>query len=137
MRAQETAASARLLDYSDSCIEKYGQDDGSVTEIDGSRAEEQYGAVVDMSGTVKANSIYLFQFKSMSVGETINITTKCSDSSATYMIGIKNQSTGELVYVSGTGTMQHEFAIPKDGRYAAFVENNNDFSIDIVGSAIY
>ena len=108
-----------------------------MVEIDGSQDIAPYSSTVDLEKTINANTRYLYQYRSMSVGETIDITAKCDDCAITYKIGIKNQKTGEMVSVSGNGTLRHEFKISESGTYTAFVENNNNFPIKISGAAVY
>lgn len=137
MRAEEVETIEEPQNHWDPTIEEYGDDDGSVVEIDGSQDIVPYSSTVDLDMTINANTRYLYQYRNMSVGETIDITAKCDDSAITYKIGIKNQKTGEMVTVSGSGTLMHEFKISESGTYTAFVENNNNFPIKISGSAVY
>lgn len=137
MRAEEVETIEEPQNHWDPTIEEHGYDDGSVVEIDGSQDIAPYSSTVDLEKTINANTRYLYQYRSMSVGETIDITAKCDDCAITYKIGIKNQKTGEMVSVSGNGTLRHEFKISESGTYTAFVENNNNFPIKISGAAVY
>lgn len=137
MRAEEVITIAEPQDFSDPSVEEHRYDDGSVLEIDGSQEMEPYSATVDLTQTINANTRYLYRYRSMAAGETIIITAKCDDSAVAYRIGIKNKETGDIVSVSGSGTLVHEFKIPESGTYTAFVENNNNFLIKVSGSAVY
>ena len=137
LRAEEVETIAEPQDFSDTSIEEHGYDDGSVTEIDGSQETESHSSVVDWEKTISANTRYLYQYRNMSSGETIDITVKCDDRAITYKIGIKNQKTGEMVSVSGSGTLIHAFKISESGTYTAFFENNNNFPINILSAAVY
>lgn len=52
-------------------------------------------------------------------------------------IGIKNKETGNMISMTGTGRLNHEFKISESGTYTAFVENNNNFPIKVTGFAMY
>lgn len=137
MRAEEVITIAEPQDFSDPSIEEHRYDDGSVLEIDGSQEMESYSATVDLTQTINANTRYLYQYRSMAAGDIITIVASCDDSSIKYRIGIKNKETGDIVSVSGSGTLVHEFKIPESGTYTAFVENNNNFLIKVSGSTVY
>lgn len=137
MRAEEVITIAEPQDFSDPSVEEHRHDDGSVAEIDASQETEPYSATVDLTQTINANTRYLYQYRSMAAGESINILANCDDSAVTYRIGIKNKETGDIVSVSGSGTLMYEFKISESGTYTAFVENNNNFSIKVSGSAAY
>nr|MDE7479138.1 M56 family metallopeptidase [Lachnospiraceae bacterium] len=136
MRAEEVVTIEVPQDFSDPSIEVHGYDDGRVVEVDGSQEIEPRSATVDLEKEISAYTRYIYQYRSMSKGDSILISTKC-DSSITYSIGIKNKQTGEMTSISGTGTLQHEFKITKDGTYSAYVENSNSFPISVTGSAVY
>lgn len=137
MRAEEVITIAEPQDHSDPSVEEHRSDDGSVLEIDGSQKMEPYSATVDLTQTINANTRYLYQYRSMAAGDIITIVASCDDSSVKYRIGIKNKEAGDIVSVSGSGTLVHEFKIPESGTYTAFVENNNNFSIKVSGLAVY
>ena len=50
---------------------------------------------------------------------------------------IKNKETGDMTSMTGTGRLIHEFKISESGTYSAFVENKNNFSIKVTGTAMY
>lgn len=137
MRAEEVETIEEPQDFSDPSIEEHGYADGSVVEIDGSEEIVPYSVTVDLKKTISANTRYLYQYRSMSAGESISITAKCSDNAVTYRIGIKNKETGDLTSISGSGTLIHEFKLSKDGTYTAFVENCSSISMNVSGSAVY
>ena len=66
-----------------------GYDDGSVVETNGSQEIEIYSSTDDLSKTIEANTRHIYQYRSMSVGDSVSISTKCDDSSVTYKIGVK------------------------------------------------
>lgn len=137
MRAEEVVTIAEPQDYSDPSIEEHRHDDGSVVEIDGSQEIEPYSENVDLTRTINANTRYLYQYRSMAEGESMYILATCEDSAVTYSIGIKNKETGDIVSVSGSGTLQYHFKVSESGAYTVFVENNNNFPIKMSGSAVY
>lgn len=134
MRAEEVAVEIKPLDFS---VVQYGYDDGSVIEINRGLEYEPYSSKVELDMTINANTRYIYQYRSMSAGNSISISTVCDDTSATYKIGIKNKETGKMEWISGTGKLVFEFDIVESGSYAAFVENSNSFSIEIEGTAYY
>lgn len=137
MRAEEVVTIDEPQDHSDPSIEEHRHDDGSVAEIDGSQEIMPYSSTVDLGKTINANTRYLYQYREKSAGETVDILAVCDDSSITYRIGIKHKETGDIVSISGSGTLVHTFKISESGTYTAFVENNNDFSIKVSGAAVY
>lgn len=137
IREEEVVTIAEPQDFSDASIEEHRYYDGDVVEMDGSHETDLHSSTVDLTQTIKANTRYLYQYKSKSKGESISILADCDDSSVTYRIGIKNKETGDMVSVSGSGTLCHEFKISESGTYTAFVENNNNFQIKVSGLAVY
>lgn len=137
IRAEEVDTIAEPQDFSDPSVEEHRFDDGSVEEIDGSQEGVPYSSTVNLEKTIDANTRYLYQYQSMSAGNSISILASCDDDSVTYRIGIKNKETGDMTSMSGTGILIHEFKISESGTYTAFVENNNNFSIKVTGSAVY
>lgn len=137
MRAEEISVEVEPQDFSNASVVECGYDDGSVIEINGSLEEVPYSSKVELDMTINANTRYIYEYRSMSVGDSIAISTFCDDSSATYKIGIKNKETGKMYWKSGTGKLVNEFEISESGIYAAFVENNNKYSIKVEGSAFY
>lgn len=137
MRTEEVLSETADGDHSDSSVEHHGYADASVIEIYEDNGIMPYSSVTDISTTIKANTRHIWQYRSMEKGDSISIAAKCNDSGATYWIGIKNQDTSEVTYVSGTGKLSHDFTIDKDGKYAVFVENRSDETITVTGSATY
>lgn len=137
IRAEEVDTIAEPQDFSDPSVEEHRLDDGSVEEIDGSQEGVPYSSTVNLEKTIDANTRYLYQYQSMSTGDSISILASCDDDSVTYRIGIKNKETGEMDSMTGTGRLIHEFKISESGTYSAFVENNNNFPIKVTGSAVY
>lgn len=137
IRAEEVDTIAEPQDFSDPSVEEYRFDDGSVQEIDGSQEVLPYSSTVNLEKIINANTRYLYQYQSMSAGDVISILAQCDDDSVTYRIGIKNKETGDMTSMTGTGRLNHEFKISESGTYSAFVENNNNFSIKVTGTAMY
>ncbi len=137
MRVEEVVTIEGPQDHSDLSIEEHGRDDGSVVEIDGSWAADSRSVTIDLKNTINANTRYLYQYREKLEGDIITIVAECDDSTVTYKIGIKHRETGDIVLVSGSGTLNHTFKISESGTYTAFVENNNDFSIKVSGAAVY
>ena len=113
------------------------QEDWIRVEIDGSQEGVPYFSTVNLEKIIDANTRYLYQYQSMSAGDSISILASCDDDSVTYRIGIKNKETGDMTSMTGTGRLIHEFKISESGTYSAFVENNNNFSIKVTGTAMY
>ncbi len=134
MRAEEISVEIQPLDDS---VVQYGYDDGSVIEINRGLEYVPYSSKVELDMTINANTRCVYQYRSMSAGNSISISTVCDDTSATYKIGIKNKETGKMEWISGTGKLVYDFDIVESGSYVAFVENNNNFSIKIEGTAMY
>lgn len=137
IRAEEVDTIAEPQDFSDPSVEEHRFDDGSVEEIDGSQEGVPYSSTVNLEKIIDANTRYLYQYQSMSAGNSISILASCDDDSVTYRIGIKNKETGDMTSMTGTGILIHEFKISESGTYTAFVENNNNFSIKVTGAAVY
>ncbi len=134
MRAEEISVEIQPLD---DFVVQYGYDDGSVIEINRGLEYVPYSSKVELDMTINANTRCVYQYRSMSAGNSISISTVCDDTSATYKIGIKNKETGKMEWISGTGKLVYDFDIVESGSYAAFVENNNNFPIKIEGTAMY
>lgn len=92
--------------------------------------------MVVINNDMSANTRYLFGTKKMVSGNSIVISTTC-ETGNTYRIGIKNQTTGKLTYVEGSGTLTHEFKITEEGNYSAYVENKSGESIHVNGYIDY
>lgn len=137
IRAEEVDTIAEPQDFSDPSVEEHRFDDGSVEEIDGSQEVLPYSSTVNLEKIINANTRYLYQYQSMSARDVISILAQCDDDSVTYRIGIKNKETGDMTSMTGTGRLNHEFKISESGTYSAFVENNNNFSIKVTGTAMY
>ena len=137
IRAEEVDTIAEPQDFSDPSVEEHRFDDGSVEEIDGSQEVLPYSSTVNLEKIINANTRYLYQYQSMSAGDVISILAQCDDDSVTYRIGIKNKETGDMTSMTGIGRLNHEFKISESGTYSAFVENNNNFSIKVTGTAMY
>lgn len=137
IRAEEIETIAEPQDFSDPSVEEHRLDDGSVEEIDGSQEGVPYSSTVILDNIINANTRYLYQYQSMSAGDVISILAECDDGSITYRIGIKNKETGNMISMTGTGRLNHEFKISESGTYTAFVENNNNFPIKVTGFAMY
>ena len=137
IRAEEVDTIAEPQDFSDPSVEEHRFDDGSVEEIDGSQEVLPYSSTVNLDKIINANTRYLYQYQSMSAGDVISILPECDDDSVTYRIGIKNKETGDMTSMTGTGRLIHEFKISESGTYSAFVENKNNFSIKVTGTAMY
>ncbi len=137
MRAEEVETIAEPQNHWDPTIEEHGYDDGSVVEIDGSQDIAPYSSTVDLDKTINANTRFIYQYKDKSAGDIITIVTSCADSSVTYRIGIKNKGTGALTSISVTGRSNNDIKISESGSYSVFVENNNNFPIEIEGTAMY
>lgn len=137
IRAEEVDTIAEPQDFSDPSVEEHRFDDGSVEEIDGSQEVLPYSSTVNLEKIIDANTRYLYQYQRMSAGDSISILASCDDDSVTYRIGIKNKETGDMTSMTGTGILNHEFKISESGTYSAFVENKNNFSIKVTGTAMY
>jgi len=137
LRAEEVETIEEPQSHWDPTIEEHGYDDGSVVEIDGSQDIAPYSSTVDLDKTINANTRFIYQYKDKSAGDIITIVTSCADSSVTYRIGIKNKGTGALTSISVTGRSNNDIKISESGSYSVFVENNNNFPIEIEGTAMY
>ncbi|MDE6365757.1 MAG: M56 family metallopeptidase [Lachnospiraceae bacterium] len=137
IRAEEVDTIEEPQDFSDPLVEEHRFDDGSVEEIDGSQEIDPYSTKVDLDKTIDANTRYIYQYRSKAAGDIIKVYAYCEDSSVTYRIGIKNKNTSNMSSISGTGMLYHEFKISENGTYTAFVENNNNFPIKVIGATMY
>ena len=82
IRSEEVMTIAEPQDFSDPSIEEHRYD-GNVVEMDGSHETDLHSSTVDLTQTIKANTRYLYQYKSKSKGESISILADCNDSSVT------------------------------------------------------
>lgn len=116
--------------------EKVEYPGNDVKEIDltGNIVELSDMLIIDYD--VSANTRLLLRSSEMAAGSSIYITTRC-DTNGIYRIGIKNESTGKLSYVEGTGVMTHTFKITDKGKYSAYVENKGSQKIHVTGYAEY
>lgn len=137
IRAEETSIEVEPPVYFDLSMVECGYDDGSVVETNGSQEIEIYSSTDDLSKTIEANTRHIYQYRSMSVGDSVSISTKCDDSSVTYKIGVKCKETGKMEWISGEGRLYYVYDVTEKGSYSVFVENNNNFPIKVTGSAIY
>lgn len=113
-------------------------DEGSVREIDLTSSVSTYATdIVKLDYTFSSELRVLYGYKSMAAGDSIAIAARCTDSTATYRIGIRNASSGEVTYCEGTGSLTYNFPITAAGTYSAYVQNMTTRTIDIEGSATY
>lgn len=111
--------------------------DTDINEIDLTPEILPYSKLVSLDKTIEANTRVIYMYRQMEAGDKIVISAACGNDSATFKAGVKNSGTGEVSYVSGSDVVYYSFTVPKDGKYSAFIENNNNFSIDIEGFADY
>lgn len=95
-----------------------------------------YSTTVTLDYTVKANTRATYRWQDMYTGDRVMVTTSCSNSSATYRVGIRDNA-GNLRYVEGTGNIDHIFTITSDGEYAVYIENRTSSPIQVTGRASY
>jgi len=139
MRIEEVAVELALQDndYSDASLEEHGYVDGRVMEIEGGFALMPHSASIDLKKTICAGTRHLYGYRSMSEGDLASILAACDDNTILYRIGIKNKETGELTYISGTGTLVHQFQVTESGTYAVYVENCSQTSMRVSGTAAF
>lgn len=129
-------------EYPDQVPKTFGQilidkGDTDINEIDLTPEILPYSKLVSLDKTIEANTRVIYMYRQMEAGDKIVISAACGNDSATFKAGVKNSGTGEVNYVSGSDVVYYSFTVPKDGKYSAFIENNNNFSIDIEGFADY
>lgn len=137
IHSTEHAVQAEQVDYSNPADEMHAVADGSVVEIDLTSDIEMYSSSIPLDFTIYSGTRVLYGYRYMFAGDSITISARCKDSSVTYRIGIKNETTGELVYEEGSGTLVHSFDITEEGRYSAYVENVCSTTMEVTGSAVY
>mgnify|MGYP003374422624 FL=1 len=114
-------------------VEYAGND---VNEIDLSEDIVKFSDTFLIDIDISGNTRSLLDSREMVAGSSILISTNCGTNS-TYRIGIKNESTGKLTYVEGTGVMTHTFKISDKGKYAPYVENKGSQTIHVTGHVEY
>lgn len=114
-------------------VEYVGND---INEIDLTGNIVELSDMVMIDHDVSGNTRLLFGSREMAAGGSIYITTNC-DTDDIYRIGLKNESTGKLLYVEGTGRLTHEFKIMDKGKYLPYVENRGSQTIHVTGYAEY
>ena len=112
-------------------------DDGTVDEVYVDDTVSAYSLVVSVDDTIAAYTRYLYSSRELAEGDEVTIVINCSDSSLSFRIGIKNEDTGEMYYIQGTGTLSHTFSVSVEGTYRAFIENRSNESADFKGSIVY
>ena len=139
MRVREVAVELALQgsNYSDASIEEHGYVDGRAGEVESSFVLTPQSASIDLEKTIEANTRHLYGYRSMSDGDSISVLATCGDSAVIYRIGIKNKETGALSYITGTGTLVHQFQVTESGTYAAYVENCSQTSMNVSGTAAF
>ena len=91
---------------------------------------------ITLDYTIKANTRVLYRWQDMQAGDEVVVSTRCSDSSIVYRIGIRDTA-GNLTYRQGSGSMSHIFEVPSDGEYTVYVENRSSSSMQVTGWARY
>lgn len=137
MHAKEAAAEGGSQNNAGELREEHCVDDGSVEEINLSSDIEPYSTIIILDRTITGNTRMVYQYKTMSAGDSITIVVQADNEDIRYKIGIKNQLTGEMTYAKGSGLMNYTFEIPEDGRYAAYIQNDTSVTIEVTGSANY
>lgn len=134
----EVATEVEAVDYH--ALEKTAKasEDESVEEIDLTLEGEviPLSTEVTLDYTIKANTRVLYNWWELKKGKTVFVSAKCNDSSITYRIGIKD-SDGNMTYKEGNGNMNHIFTVSSDGKYAVYVENRSNTSMQVTGWARY
>lgn len=69
-------------------------------------------------------------------GQKIGMAASVAPASSSYWIGIMNDG-NDVRYVSGTGSLSHNFEITKSGLYRVLVQNNSNVTITAGGSYYY
>lgn len=134
----EVETSEELIDFKALERTSHASEEKDVVEIDLMLEEEPVpmGTEVTLDRTINANTRVLYRWQEMKEGDQIVISAKCSDSSITYRIGIKDAD-DNLTYVEGKENMTHVFTIGSDGKYTAYVENRSSKSMNVTGWARY
>lgn len=66
-------------------------------------------------------------------GQKISISCTATPNTDPYWIGIVNKN-GDIIYVSGTGSLGYTFLIPTDDIYCIFVQNTSNTTITTMGN---
>lgn len=72
----------------------------------------------------------------LSAGQKVSVASVASPASSLYWIGIMN-TTGDVWYYSGTGSLAYTFDVPKGGSYRVLVQNKSSNTINAAGSYLY
>lgn len=135
--ASEVEQQYVMEDLENSGEVKTGIADGNVTEIDLSKDVSERSSTVSIDSKIEKSTRVLYQYKKLTSGDKIIISTSCKDENAIYRIGVKNKDTDTLSYVEGKGVLTFTYSVTADGNYSAYVENRSDQTIAVSGSAIY
>ena len=121
-----------------------GAEDGSYSEIEIANPEaEEIMPILDENQLVSFNwsvsphvrmvsSLYSFK-----KGQKVAISTTVTPSTNTFWIGIMNDFSGDVIYVSGKAALSHTFTVPSNGSYRIFVQNESNSTINSAGSYYY
>lgn len=136
--SRKTEAAVELEQVDFQALEQTAEvsDTPKVQEIDLTQEEMLTGTTITLDRTIAANTRVLYSWQKMQAGSVITISTKCSDSSITYRIGIRSRD-GKLTYIEGSGSLVHPFVIDAAGEYTAYVENCSSKSMKVTGDAAY
>ena len=113
--------------------------DDNVIEIDISPEDGvvPYGTSVTLDYTIKANTRVTYRWVDMEVNDRIMVTVSCSNTSASFAAGIRDNA-GNLRYVnSSNGSVDHIFVINADGEYSVYIQNKGNSPIQVTGTAYY
>lgn len=133
----EIAVEVPMQDMENTHEEHTEYADMTVTEIDLTDGIDGHANATNIDREIAANTRVLFASRTMSAESTITIFTVCDDKNAAYRIGIKNNNTGKMTYIEGSGRLMHTFTIATAGSYAAYVENRSSQSITVTGTVDY
>jgi hypothetical protein len=114
-------------------------EDSDVIVIDLSELDQPEGISTDipLDRTIGPNTRVVYSSQKMKKNDVVEILVRCEDTSAQYRMGVICKSTNVATYITVSGNTYHQFTIPSDGTYSAYVQNMGTTTIEIDGRAYY
>lgn len=114
-------------------------EDSDVIVIDLSELDQPEGMSTNISldYAIEPNTRMVFTSQEMKKNDMVDIFVKCEDSGAEFRMGIICKSTNVATYITVSGSTLHQFTIPSNGMYSAYVQNIGTTAIKIIGMVSY
>lgn len=96
-------------------------------------SEEEHASI---NWSVEPNVRMVTKTFYVKAGQKISISCTVSPASSSYWIGIMDPG-NDVRYVTGTGSLSHEFTVQKSGFHRVLVQNNSSVTITATGAYMY